>query len=106
MTRKHLLRKKKHLRVPVIGRERPAVTENDRLSASPIRVIDFDVLSVFFPVVVYGIRVLSRSESQKIQEGLRRLLRSLFENPVAGIRQDNDGHVVGDELHLLPKLSP
>src|SRR4029077_15499709 len=38
----------KHLRVPVIGRERPAVTEHNRLSAAPVFVIDFNVRSVFF----------------------------------------------------------
>src|SRR5437773_12107483 len=40
---------KKHLRVPIIRRERPAVTEHNRLSAAPVLVIDVDVSSVFFP---------------------------------------------------------
>src|SRR4029077_12844538 len=40
--------KKKHLRVPIIRRERPAVTEHNRLSAAPVFIIDLDVLSVFF----------------------------------------------------------
>src|ERR1044072_2580963 len=40
-------KKKKHLRVPIICRERPAVTEDDRLSAAPVFIIDLDVLSVF-----------------------------------------------------------
>src|SRR5437867_3576410 len=39
---------KKHLRVPIIRRERPAVTEHDRLSAAPVFIIDVDVCSVFF----------------------------------------------------------
>src|SRR5437899_10786973 len=39
---------KKHLRVPIIRRERPAVTEHDRLPAAPVFVIDVDVRSVFF----------------------------------------------------------
>src|SRR6266481_5892743 len=39
---------KKHLRVPIIRRERPAVTEHNRLSAAPVFIIDVDVLSVFF----------------------------------------------------------
>src|SRR5947207_1886277 len=40
--------KKKHLRVPIVRRERPAVTEHDRLSFAPVLVIDVDVSSVFF----------------------------------------------------------
>src|SRR5213078_786912 len=38
----------KHLRVPVIRREWPAVTEHNRLPAAPVFVIDVDVSSVFF----------------------------------------------------------
>src|SRR5207248_5398998 len=38
---------KKHLRVPIICRERPAVTEHNRLSATPVFIIDVDVSSVF-----------------------------------------------------------
>ena len=37
-----------HLRVPVIGRQRPAVAEYDGLSFAPIFIIDVDVSSVFF----------------------------------------------------------
>src|SRR5947207_6096059 len=40
---------KKHLRVPVVGRERPAVAEDDGLSFAPVFIIDVDVSSVFFP---------------------------------------------------------
>src|SRR5207237_7454761 len=40
---------KKHLRVPIIRRERPAVTEHNRLPAAPVFIIDVDVRSVFFP---------------------------------------------------------
>src|SRR5205814_9883198 len=40
---------KKHLRVPIIRRERPAVTEHNRLPAAPVFIIDVDVSSVFFP---------------------------------------------------------
>src|SRR5438876_12163505 len=39
---------KKHLRVPIIRRERPAVTEHNRLPATPVLIIDVDVSSVFF----------------------------------------------------------
>src|SRR5437764_1501498 len=39
---------KKHLRVPIVSRERPAVTEHNRLSATPVFIIDVDVSSVFF----------------------------------------------------------
>src|SRR5436190_15358967 len=39
---------KKHLRVPVVGRQRPAVAEDDGLSFAPVLVIDVDVGSVFF----------------------------------------------------------
>src|SRR5882762_820717 len=39
---------KKHLRVPIIRRERPAVTKHDRLPAAPVFIIDVDVFSVFF----------------------------------------------------------
>src|SRR5207248_6843156 len=40
--------KEKHLCVPIVRRERPAVTEHDRLSFAPVLVIDVDVSSVFF----------------------------------------------------------
>jgi len=40
--------KKKHLRVPVIGRQRPTVAKNDRLTFAPVFIIYFDVSSVFF----------------------------------------------------------
>src|SRR4051812_12450157 len=39
---------KKHLRVPIIGRQRPTMAENDGLSFAPVLVIDVDVSSVFF----------------------------------------------------------
>src|SRR4029077_4938814 len=39
---------KKHLRVPIIRRERPAVTEHNWLPAAPVFIIDVDVSSVFF----------------------------------------------------------
>src|SRR5437764_9696174 len=38
----------KHLRVPIIRRERPTVTEHNRLPAAPVFIIDVDVGSVFF----------------------------------------------------------
>src|SRR5207302_8396229 len=37
-----------HLRVPVIGRQRPAVAENDRLTFAPVFIMDVDVSPVFF----------------------------------------------------------
>jgi hypothetical protein len=37
-----------HLRIPVIGRERPTMTEDDGLSFAPIFIIDVDVSSVLF----------------------------------------------------------
>src|SRR5437773_8700201 len=40
--------KKKHLRVPIIRRERPAVTEHDGLTFAPVFIIDVDVSSVLF----------------------------------------------------------
>src|SRR5882724_1877959 len=43
-----LAEEKKHLRVPIIRRERPAVTEHNRLPAAPVLIIDVDVSSVFF----------------------------------------------------------
>jgi hypothetical protein len=38
----------KHLRVPIVRRERPTMTEDNRLSAAPILIIDVDISSVFF----------------------------------------------------------
>src|SRR6266851_8754843 len=38
----------KHLRVPIIGREWPAMAEDNRLPAAPVLIIDVDVSSVFF----------------------------------------------------------
>jgi hypothetical protein len=39
---------KKHLRVPIIGRQRPTVAKDDRLTFAPVFIIYFDVSSVFF----------------------------------------------------------
>src|SRR4051812_10186900 len=39
---------KKHLRVPIICRERPAVAEYNRLSFTPVLVVDVDVSAIFF----------------------------------------------------------
>src|SRR5262249_29668496 len=38
----------KHLRVPIVPPQRPAMAEDDRLPAPPVFVINVDVLSVFF----------------------------------------------------------
>jgi len=35
-----VLEEEQHLRVPIIGRQRPAVRENNRLTSSPILVVD------------------------------------------------------------------
>src|SRR2546421_13119932 len=43
-----LLEKKQHLRVPIVRRKRPAVTEHNRLPAAPVLIIDVDVSFVFF----------------------------------------------------------
>jgi hypothetical protein len=37
-----VIEEEQHLRVPVIGRERPAVGKHHRLTGAPILVIDFD----------------------------------------------------------------
>src|SRR6516165_5004984 len=38
----------KHIRVPIVRRQRPTMAEDNRLTAAPILVINVDVLSVFF----------------------------------------------------------
>src|SRR5215472_479998 len=38
----------KHLRVPIVRAQRPAMAEDDRLPAPPVFIINVDVLSVFF----------------------------------------------------------
>src|SRR5205085_6951021 len=43
-----VVEEEQHLRVPVIGRQRPAVAEDDGLSFAPVFIIDVDVSSVFF----------------------------------------------------------
>src|SRR6266516_131613 len=40
--------KEKHLRIPIVRGERPAVAKDDGLSAAPVFIIDVDVNSVFF----------------------------------------------------------
>src|ERR1700681_285010 len=37
-----VIEKEQHLRVPVIGRQRPTMAEHDRLTLAPVLVIDFD----------------------------------------------------------------
>src|SRR6266513_1520449 len=44
-----VLEEEQHMRVPVIGRQRPTMTKDNRLSFAPVLVIDVDVSSVFFP---------------------------------------------------------
>src|SRR5207302_4184786 len=41
-----VIQKEQHLRVPVIGRQRPTVAEDDGLSFAPIFIIDVDLSSV------------------------------------------------------------
>src|SRR5205823_10836124 len=43
-----LFEEEQHLRVPVIGRQRPTMAEDDGLSFAPIFIIDVDVSSIFF----------------------------------------------------------
>src|SRR3989475_2456617 len=43
-----LFEEEQHLRVPIIGRQRPAVAEHDGLTFAPVLIIDVDVSSVFF----------------------------------------------------------
>src|SRR5205809_411405 len=43
-----LFEEEQHLRVPVIGRQRPTVAENDGLSFAPVFIKDVDVSSIFF----------------------------------------------------------
>ena len=42
-----LLKEEQHLVVPVVGRQRPAVAEHDRLTLAPVLVIDFDAVLCF-----------------------------------------------------------
>ena len=39
-----LIEKEQHLRIPVIGRQRPAMTENDGLTLAPILVVNLDAV--------------------------------------------------------------
>src|SRR6266550_3036236 len=43
-----VIEEEQHLRIPVIGRQRPTMTKDNRLSFAPVLVIDIDVSSVFF----------------------------------------------------------
>src|SRR5882724_1312985 len=70
---------KKHLRVPIIRRERPSMTEDDRLAATPVLVIDVDVSFVLFSDCdVWHWVPLFIAFSQKIHQGFSCFLRSLF----------------------------
>jgi hypothetical protein len=46
---KALIDEEKHLRIPIIRGERPAMAENDGLTLAPILVVDFDARSILFP---------------------------------------------------------
>src|SRR5947208_263914 len=74
-----------HLCVPVIGRERPAVAEDDGLSFTPVFIIDVDVSFVFFSdsyvwhcnfsfwLVVYDLCCVSSwQESRYLMRSVRR----------------------------------
>src|SRR5882724_2033039 len=39
-----VIEKEQHLRVPVVGRQRPAMAEHDRLTVAPILVVNFDAV--------------------------------------------------------------
>src|ERR1700678_720080 len=39
-----VVEEEQHLRVPVIGRKRPAMTEHDGLTRAPVLVVDFDAV--------------------------------------------------------------
>src|SRR5438876_765341 len=41
-----VLEEEQHLRVPIIGRQRPAVAEHDRLTFAPVLVVEVDVARV------------------------------------------------------------
>src|ERR1700730_9936683 len=43
-----LFEEDKHTRVPVVGRQRPAVAKHDRLSFAPVLIIDVDLSAVLF----------------------------------------------------------
>src|SRR5437773_10536505 len=43
-----VIQEEQHLRVPVIGRQRPTMAADDGLSATPVFIKDVDVLAVFF----------------------------------------------------------
>ena len=43
-----VVEEEQHLRVPIIGRQRPTMAEHDGLSFAPVFVVDVDVSSVFF----------------------------------------------------------
>ena len=47
-----MIQKEHHLRVPVIRAEWPAMTKNDRLSRTPVLVIDFSAVLGFDPVAM------------------------------------------------------
>src|SRR5438552_227861 len=68
----------KHLRVPVIRGERPAMTEDDRLPGPPILIEDVDVSSVLFSDCDVWHWVPFLGGSKKIQQRLGCLFRSLF----------------------------
>ena len=39
-----VIEKEQHLRVPIIGRQRPAMAEHDRLTFAPVLVVDIDAV--------------------------------------------------------------
>jgi hypothetical protein len=41
---KAVIEEEQHLRIPVIGRQRPAMAEHDRLTFAPVLVVDFDTV--------------------------------------------------------------
>src|SRR6266852_4749135 len=53
-----VLEEEQHLRVPVIGRQRPAVAEHDGLTFAPVLVID--VSAIFRRDCVHGVPFLCR----------------------------------------------
>jgi hypothetical protein len=49
-----MMQEEQHLRVPVIGRQRPAVAEHDRLARTPILIEDFS--AVYGGDRIHGVR--------------------------------------------------
>src|SRR6185436_14760780 len=93
---KAAFQEEQHLRVPIVGRQRPAMAEHDRLTLAPVLVEDFD--SVFGGYRAHRLRSVACNAGRSRRESRGTLNASLvrtrvgrMSRPARSVSDDNEG---------------